>query len=277
MNTYSKLILHMISVLILTVILLLAAIPTPRAETYSTEATMSVSPNPAVVYNPFRINGTVTPAPPDGYFYSNVEFEILQPDGRVFTLGPFESDSNGTVYADHTPTQVGEYSVSFKIEQQTIAGNDYLESNYALIEFRVEMTAPDNDDDNMEPVAFFTFSPAAPEINETVTFDASASIDPDGSITDYFWDFGDGTTGTGVTATHTYASNGSYTVFLTVTDDDGLTDDTSRTINEVIPEFPSMIIIPLLLATTLLIIICKQKLPKNQASNHIRSLIEVHC
>lgn len=52
-------------------------------------------------------------------------------------------------------------------------------------------------------------------------FDASASSDSDGIITDYAWDFGDGETASGKNATHTYAVDGTYTVRLTVTDDRG--------------------------------------------------------
>jgi len=64
-------------------------------------------------------------------------------------------------------------------------------------------------------------------VNETVTFDGSASYD-DGSITSYDWDFGDETTGSGETTTHAYATVGTYTVTLTVTDDGGLTaEDTA--------------------------------------------------
>lgn len=51
-----------------------------------------------------------------------------------------------------------------------------------------------------------------------LTLNASGSSDPDGHALSYGWDFGDGSTGTGVTPTHTYASPGSYTVTLTVAD-----------------------------------------------------------
>jgi PKD repeat protein len=60
-------------------------------------------------------------------------------------------------------------------------------------------------------------------------FDAAESDDPDGTIVDYEWDFDDGTTGIGVTESHTYATPGNYTVRLTVTDNHGETDDTTRT------------------------------------------------
>jgi PKD repeat protein len=72
------------------------------------------------------------------------------------------------------------------------------------------------------PVASFTYSPRDPVVTETVTFGASASHDPDGTIVSYVWDFGDGTTGSGMTATHAYTAEGTYNVTLTVTDDDGL-------------------------------------------------------
>ncbi len=74
---------------------------------------------------------------------------------------------------------------------------------------------------NASPVAQFTFSPAAPVVGDTVSFDASASSDPDGSISSYAWVFGDGSTGTGQFATHAFSSSGSFTVTLTVTDNQG--------------------------------------------------------
>ena len=50
------------------------------------------------------------------------------------------------------------------------------------------------------------------------------STDPDGSIVSWYWDFGEGNTSTEQNPTHGFAFYGSYTVALTVTDDDGLTD-----------------------------------------------------
>ncbi|MCB9647003.1 MAG: PKD domain-containing protein [Deltaproteobacteria bacterium] len=57
-----------------------------------------------------------------------------------------------------------------------------------------------------------------------ITFDASGSVDPDGTIATYAWDFGDGTTGTGLTVTHTFTGGTDRTVTLTVTDNAGAVD-----------------------------------------------------
>lgn len=53
------------------------------------------------------------------------------------------------------------------------------------------------------------------------TADSSGSVDPDGTITDYSWDWGDGSATAGVTSNHTYAVAGSYAVTLTATDNRG--------------------------------------------------------
>jgi Tol biopolymer transport system component/PKD repeat protein len=72
-------------------------------------------------------------------------------------------------------------------------------------------------------------------VDETVTFDGSKSSDPDGNIVSYAWDYGDGTSGSGVSATHTYAATGVYTATLTVTDNGGLTASDTAAINVVSP------------------------------------------
>jgi len=65
----------------------------------------------------------------------------------------------------------------------------------------------------------------------TCSLDASASTGGSASIARYDWTFGDGTTGSGVTATRTYAANGSYTVTLTVTNTDGSTRQATKTVS----------------------------------------------
>jgi hypothetical protein len=64
-----------------------------------------------------------------------------------------------------------------------------------------------------------------------VIVDANRSDDPDGDITNYEWGFGDGTTGNSKQVSHPYASGGTYTITLTVTDEGGATNSTTQTIS----------------------------------------------
>jgi PKD repeat protein len=83
---------------------------------------------------------------------------------------------------------------------------------------------------NLPPIAAFNISPTSPGIGEWIRFDASASYDPDGTITSYGWAFGDGATASGVTRYYRFPSPGTYTVILTVTDNNGATDTEVRTV-----------------------------------------------
>ncbi len=83
---------------------------------------------------------------------------------------------------------------------------------------------------NQPPSAIFSFAPGAPLVGNVVTFNASASSDPDGTIVSYSWNFGDGQSGTGVTVQHAYSAPGTYTVQLTVTDNEGASDTTAHQI-----------------------------------------------
>ena len=87
---------------------------------------------------------------------------------------------------------------------------------------------------NVMPVADFTYSPLNPISDETVYFNASASYDTDGTIVRYTWDFGDGTSAGGKKPTHKFDvgefTSKTYTVSLTVEDDQGAHSTTSQQI-----------------------------------------------
>jgi len=85
------------------------------------------------------------------------------------------------------------------------------------------------------PVANFTYSPETPYVGETVTFDAQVSYDLDGSIVEYSWDFGDGniTSTADQVITHVYGTEDAYFVELTVTDDDGLNNSSTKAVNAI--------------------------------------------
>lgn len=126
------------------------------------------------------------------------------PDGTLAAYDwSFGDGATGTgVSAEHTYAEPGTYTVTL-----TVTDDDG----------QVAVASQDVTVGTGEPVAEFT---AAAE-RRTVTLDASASTDPDGQLVDWQWDLGDGNYLTGATGTHTYAEPGTYTVTLTVTDDDG--------------------------------------------------------
>jgi PKD repeat protein len=66
-------------------------------------------------------------------------------------------------------------------------------------------------------------------------FDGTSSTDSDGVITDYAWDFGDGTAGAGDIVSHSYAAEGTYEVTLTVTDDSGASASVTQAVTVTAP------------------------------------------
>ena len=77
----------------------------------------------------------------------------------------------------------------------------------------------------------WTFSPAAPKVNDDVTFNASGVAPAPGhAITSYSWDFSDGTIKTGVVVHHDFGLAGTYNVVLTTTDDTGQSKTFGKTV-----------------------------------------------
>ena len=153
------------------------------------------------------------------YTEENIHFDAsgsIDPDGSIVSyFWDFGDGTNATgLTVDHFYAEDGTYTVTL-----TVTDNDGATATAVATKTVL----------NRVPVAFFTESATAVFTNEIITFDASGSYDPDGSIVSYFWDFGDGTNSTGLTVTHVYPDNGNYLVTLTVTDDDSSTDSTSAT------------------------------------------------
>jgi BNR repeat-containing family member/PKD domain/Concanavalin A-like lectin/glucanases superfamily len=104
--------------------------------------------------------------------------------------------------------------------------------------YQTQVHALMSDSANVPPVADAEPAIRAGHAPLEVRFDASASRDPDGSVADYSWDFGDGSSAsdTGVDATHTYTAGGRYFPTLTVTDGDGAT---SKLVEEILVDLPA--------------------------------------
>jgi alpha-tubulin suppressor-like RCC1 family protein len=112
----------------------------------------------------------------------------------------------------HTYATAGTYDVTL-----TVTDDDGAPSTASV---QVTVTDPGPPPPNQDPVARITGGCA----DLSCPLSASTSTDADGSIAGYAWDFGDETTATGVNPGHTYADPGTYTVTLTVTDDDSAAD-----------------------------------------------------
>jgi PKD repeat protein len=80
------------------------------------------------------------------------------------------------------------------------------------------------------PTASFTFTSGTILTSASVGFDGTTSFDPDGTIVGYAWDFGDGSTGSGATPSHSYSIAGIYSVKLNVTDNSGSTAISTQTV-----------------------------------------------
>jgi PKD repeat protein len=136
------------------------------------------------------------------------------PDGSiqsyVWDFGDGSSTTGSAV--SHTYTQAGAYTAVL-----TVTDNSGVTSTARA---SITVQAPPN----QMPKAVLSANPTSGPAPLAVALSGSGSVDPDGSIQSYAWDFGDGSTTTGSTVSHTYTQAGSYTAVLTVTDNRGVTN-----------------------------------------------------
>jgi PKD repeat protein len=91
---------------------------------------------------------------------------------------------------------------------------------------------------NKAPQAAISATPTSGSAPLTVSFDGGGSTDSDGTISSYVWNFGDGSSATGKTASHTYTTEATFTATLQVTDNQGGKGSTSVTITAMPKESP---------------------------------------
>jgi len=170
---------------------------------------VTLSANPAQPAPGAVVTFTITASPTTGNAITSVTIDFG--DGQRGTV-------NGNVAtAQHVYSQAGQYVVTV-----IAADSSGASGSASLVMLVGNFTAP---------TASFTVSPttASPAATTTFQFNGSDST-PQGSIVDYSWDFGDGSTGNGQTTSHKYTLPGTYTVRLTVTDSAGRTATATKTV-----------------------------------------------
>lgn len=128
-----------------------------------------------------------------------------------------------SINPDFTPSEVESFMFSTAVDLGSAGEDDVF--GHGLVNAGSAVLAANNSSFNNPPVAIALPENATGSAPLTVEFDGSGSTD-DGEVTSYFWDFGDGNTGNGMSITHTYSDVGDYNATLTVTDNRGA-DNTS--------------------------------------------------
>lgn len=121
----------------------------------------------------------------------------------------------------------------FRVSARDSSGNTgFDDSGYFTVQDTAVTPPPPQ---NQPPVAIAASDVSSGDEPLTVNFDGTASYDPDGTITSYQWDFGDGNSASGSLVTHTYTTSGIYRPILTVVDDSSSsgTDTLTITVNAV--------------------------------------------
>ena len=168
----------------------------------SPTASFTVTPNPAAIGATVTFNGTASSDP--GGSIAKYEWDL---DGD----GTFETDT-GTVATTTKAYTVGKtYFVKLRVTDNNGA------TSVTFDNLRV----------NAKPVPNFSYLPVDPLVGQQVTFDGTASADPDGTVASYQWDLdGNGSfEATGPNPTHTYNNAGTVSVKLRVTDSDNTQSD----------------------------------------------------
>jgi PKD repeat protein len=148
-----------------------------------------------------------------------VSYHWTQMDGDPVTLS--DPTSEVTTFTSPETDQNGS-NLTFKL---TVADSGGLQSSADCSVYVAptinEPPAPTNN----PPAADYSLESSGLKVTFT-----DGSIDSDGSIVSWIWDFGDGTTNTPQNPRHRYRIPGTYTITLTVTDDGGAADSTSKTV-----------------------------------------------
>lgn len=162
------------------------------------------------------LTAAISPSTTKGTAPLAIAFSATGSTGPIATytwdFGDGDTGKGSTI--SHTYAVAGTYSVTLAVSDSS--GNNALAN--------VTVTADQAPVQLVPPTAIISSSAASGEAPLSVTFDGTGSSAKNSIITSYNWDFGDGTKGTGPTASHTFTIAGTYNTQLLVTDSNGLTD-----------------------------------------------------
>ncbi len=167
-----------------------------------------------IVFDNERVSATFETSVSEGPFPLDVEFdasESIDPDGAILEyLWDFDGDGNfddgAGVKANYTYNQIGTYNVRLKVIDNS--------NDFAITEREVRVT------ESLEPKVVIDANSDEGNyyIGKEYTFDGSGSTSPSGAISKYSWDFGDGTTASTRTVSHTFTRLGKYIIVLETED-----------------------------------------------------------
>ena len=148
--------------------------------------------------------------------------ESFDSDGSIVSYSwNFGDNTSGSgVTVNHQFSEQGTYTITLTVTDN----NSQIDIDATSVSVTVEATP------NLNPVAAFSKSISNAVRGEIIHFNAAQSYDTDGLIASYKWDFGDGTTSPEIEVDHKYTETGVYTVTLTITDNDGVTSQTTSAI-----------------------------------------------
>ena len=133
---------------------------------------------------------------------------------------PYSPEKTATFYITTTtptmPPQPQYYNVTFNFPQGNVTAGNY--TIYATAHYVTQTKIEIKKITLNGPIAIISYNPANPLVCQAITFNASNSYSPYGSITSWYWNFGDGITRNGAIVIHAYDTAGTYKMNLTLTD-----------------------------------------------------------
>ena len=183
---------------------------------WSIDKTASITINPLTINIPTAYIDEITPNPAKQREAVLFRGHGTDEDGSIIAY-KWLSSKDGVISTassfSKTNLSLGTHTIYFQVKDNTEW------SPQAIRTLVIEKNFSSGNPDNLAPIADVGGSYQG-IVNGVIMFDGSGSYDEEGAIVGY-WNFGDNSSGTGLSPTHVYTAPGTYIVTLTVTDEDG--------------------------------------------------------